>query len=157
MYIAGSYFLSPLVKPLLNWEMGNLARNPDPEVFKTQFLKVMSTRPEKDRKCLEDDFVATGVIDSTREAFKQENDGVVWELKMYAQPWGFELEEVDFPGLVSRIPGQEGIFFLHFLASMAASVFDHVLNYIVVTDTMNIDAMARSLRHQYPGHHDAEG
>ena len=105
MYIAGSSFLSPLAKPLLNWEMGNLARNPDPEAFRTQFLKIMSTRPEKDRKCLEDDFVATGVIESTREAFKQDSDGVTWDLKMIAQPWGFELEEVDFPGLVSAVVG----------------------------------------------------
>lgn len=104
-------FLSLLAKPLLNWEMGNLARNPDLEAFRTQFLKVMSTRPEKDRKCLEDDFVAAGVIESTREAFKQDSEGVMWDLKMYAQPWGFELEEVEFPGLVSAIADPGGHFF----------------------------------------------
>lgn len=97
-YVAGSW-MSPIVKLLLDWEMGNLARNPDPEVFRKAFLKEMSGRPEPDRKCLENEFTAHHLIESCRESFIQGGDGVAHEAKLYARAWDFELEEVDFDGL----------------------------------------------------------
>lgn len=99
MYVAGSW-MSPLVKPLMNWEIGNLARDPSPEALEKQFLKIMSNRPEKDRKCLEDDWIRTNIIKTTREAFLQAGDGVAYDLKMFANKWGFELESIDSNGLV---------------------------------------------------------
>lgn len=64
--------MSPLFKPILNWEFGTLARNPDPEVFEKSFVKAMSGKPEKDRRCLDIDFVRKGLVEAMREAFVQD-------------------------------------------------------------------------------------
>lgn len=99
MYIAGSW-MSPILKPLMNWEIGNLARDADPEALEKQFMKIMSSRPEKDRKCLENDWIRSNLIKTTREAFVQEGGGAAYDLQMVARKWDFELESIDFDGLV---------------------------------------------------------
>jgi hypothetical protein len=66
-------------------------------------VKAVSGRPEKDRRCLDVDFVRKGLVGAMREAFLQDGAGPAHDIKMVAQPWGFELEDVDFEGLVCII------------------------------------------------------
>ncbi len=61
---------------------------------------MMSSRPEKDLKFLEDGWIRMNIMIPTREAFVQIGDGVAYDLKMFANKRDFELESVDFDGLV---------------------------------------------------------
>lgn len=78
----------------LDWEFGNAARNNDKSVFANTFMKVMESRSERDRRCLDDLELREIVIESMREAFRQGSEGAAWELGLYGD-WGFELEKVN--------------------------------------------------------------
>jgi pimeloyl-ACP methyl ester carboxylesterase len=91
---AGLYLPQVIMRKVLDWEFGNVARDPDKGKFEEMFMKVMEKRAEKDRRCLDDLPFREVVIESMREAFIQGSEGAAWDLTLYGN-WGFELEEVD--------------------------------------------------------------
>ena len=88
-----------LLAPLLEWQLGNAARDPDPKVLENLFMKEMSDRPEADQKCLEDLEFRKELVDSMRECLKTGSQGVAWEARLFGSDWRYELEEVQFDGL----------------------------------------------------------
>lgn len=89
----GLWLPQAVVTRLLDWEFGNMAKNPDKEEFERAFMKGMALKPESDRKCLDDLPFREVVIESTREAFKQGSRGPAWDCKLYGD-WGFEISSV---------------------------------------------------------------
>ncbi|RDW58412.1 hypothetical protein BP5796_12342 [Coleophoma crateriformis] len=79
---------------LLDWEFGTAATNRDPKVFEDSFMKVIDSRNERDRRCLDDVSFRKSMIESMREAFRQGAMGPAWDCGLYPN-WGFELEELD--------------------------------------------------------------
>jgi pimeloyl-ACP methyl ester carboxylesterase len=88
-----------LLALLLEWQLGKVARDPDPKVLEDLFMKEMSERPEADRKCLENLEFRNELVDSVRECFKAGSQGAAWEARLFGSDWGFELDEVQFDGL----------------------------------------------------------
>ena len=88
-----------LLSLLLEWQLGKVARDPDPKVLEDLFMKEMSERPEADRKCLENLEFRNVLVDSVRECFKAGSQGAAWEARLFGSDWGFELDEVQFDGL----------------------------------------------------------
>jgi pimeloyl-ACP methyl ester carboxylesterase len=87
---AGTWLPQAVMSKLLDWEFGNSAKSPDKEEFERAFMKGMASKPERDRKCLEDLPFREIAIESMREAFKQGSRGPAWDCKLYGD-WGFEL------------------------------------------------------------------
>ena len=97
LWTAASTWFSGAVAPFLDWTMGQVARDTDhPEKLEGLFMREMAGRHENDLKCLEDLVLRKQVIESLREAFKQDSYGVAWEAKIYGSDWDFKLEDVDF-------------------------------------------------------------
>ncbi|KAN0104979.1 alpha/beta-hydrolase [Hyaloscypha variabilis] len=90
---AGLWLPQAVLMKVLDWEFGNAIKNSDKEEFEKVFMKIMSSRPESDRKCLDDLPFREVVIASTREAFKQGSRGLAWDFQLYGN-WGFELEDI---------------------------------------------------------------
>lgn len=90
---------TPLLVPLLDWQLGKAARNPDPKVFEDMFAKEMNAQPGADGKCLEDLEFRRQLMESIRESVRAGSAGAAWEARLYASEWGFELDEVQFDGL----------------------------------------------------------
>jgi pimeloyl-ACP methyl ester carboxylesterase len=90
---------TPLVAPLIDWQLGQAARDSDPTVLEKLFMKEMSGRPEVDRKCLENLGLKQQLLDSLRESVKFGSQGMAWEARLFGSDWGFELKEVEFEGL----------------------------------------------------------
>lgn len=84
-----------LVGTLLDSQIGNIARHPDPSLFRDAFLKEIQSRPEVDRKVFEDERSKDALIESTREGLRQGGQGPAWEASLFGSAWGFELEEID--------------------------------------------------------------
>ena len=87
--------LSGIVAPLLDWSMGNAARDQDPEKLARVFMQEMAGRHEKDLRCLDDLELRSQVIEALREAFRHDSYGVAWEARLYGSDWGIALEDVD--------------------------------------------------------------
>lgn len=91
-----SWFPS-LVGTIMDWTLGSVARDTEhPEIFEQRILKEMETRPEPDRRCLEDESFKNNFVTSVREAFHSSANGAGWEAKLLGTSWGFELEDVEF-------------------------------------------------------------
>ncbi|KAE9364025.1 alpha/beta-hydrolase [Stipitochalara longipes BDJ] len=90
---AGLWLPQSLMAMVMDWEMGNIAKNPNKEEFEKSFMKMMASRPEIDRKCLDDLPFREIVIASTREAFKQGSRGLAYDFKLYGD-WGFKLDDI---------------------------------------------------------------
>ena len=90
---AGLYLPQAVMMKILDWEFGNVARDPDRGKFEVEFMKVMEKRAERDRECLDDLPFREVVIESMREGFRQGSKGPAWDCALYGD-WGFGLEEV---------------------------------------------------------------
>ena len=88
-----------LVAPLLEWQLGKAARDPDTKTFEDMFMKEMSGRPDVDRKCLDNLEFRKQFVDSVRESLRAGGQGAAWEARLFGSEWGFELDEVQFDGL----------------------------------------------------------
>lgn len=100
LWLASSSLLSPLMAPLMDWMFGQTARDTKhPEKLHNFFVKSMSTKPAKDRECLQDAEVTTMIVEAMRESFVQRSEGVAQDIKVIAGPWGFELSDIDQPDL----------------------------------------------------------
>jgi pimeloyl-ACP methyl ester carboxylesterase len=97
MFVAA--WATSLLAPLLDWQLGKVARDPDPKLLEDLFTKEMSGLPEPDRKCIENEQFRKELVESLRECFKKGSQGAVWEARLYGCDWGFELEEVQAEGL----------------------------------------------------------
>jgi len=84
---------------LLDWQLGKVARDPDPKALEELFVKEMSGRPEADRKVIENLHFRKEIVDSLRECLKGGSQGAAWEARLYGTDWEFEMEEVQFDGL----------------------------------------------------------
>lgn len=91
---AGAYLPQVVMIKLLDWEFGNVARDPDRGKFGEMFMKNMEKKNERDRRCLDDLPFREVVIESMREGFRQGSKGAAWDCSLYAN-WGFELEMVN--------------------------------------------------------------
>jgi len=92
--VAGTWLPTAVMTKLLDWEFGDAIKNENRETLEEKFLKAMESKPESDRRCLDDLPFREVVIDSMREAFRQGSEGPAWECGLFGQ-WGFDLEEVD--------------------------------------------------------------
>lgn len=90
---AGLWLPQAVMMTAMNWEFGTV-NNPDKEEAEKAFMKIMASRPEADRKCLDDLPFREIVISSTREAFKQGSRGLALDFKLYGD-WGFKLEDIN--------------------------------------------------------------
>jgi pimeloyl-ACP methyl ester carboxylesterase len=86
---------------VIDMAMGKAARDPDPKAFDDYIMKEIGTRLEVDKVVLEDDINRDIFIDGTREAFRQDGQGVAWEARLYGSPWGFKFPELEV--------GEEGV------------------------------------------------
>lgn len=89
--------LSKLAGSSMNSQWGDLARNPDPTAFYAACEKEMSRRPEVEQRALQG-FERIALFDPMREAFSRDGRGVGLEIKLQANEWGFELNEIDCGG-----------------------------------------------------------
>lgn len=88
-----------LLASLLDWQLGKVAKDPDPKALEDMFVSETSTLPEPDRKCIENEQIRKELVESLREALRHGSQGAAWEARLYGTEWGFELEEVQFDGL----------------------------------------------------------
>jgi pimeloyl-ACP methyl ester carboxylesterase len=85
-----------LMGAVLDFGIGRPARNEaDPSKFDEVVMEDMKTRPEVDVKCFENEEFKEGFLKSVREGVIVSGQGMAWELKLNALPWGFELYEID--------------------------------------------------------------
>lgn len=91
---AGVYLPQVVMMKVFDWEFGNAARDPDETKFEEVFMKGMESKPERDRRCLDDLAFRKIMIESMREGFRRGSKGAAWDFQLYGD-WGFELEEVD--------------------------------------------------------------
>jgi len=76
---AGLYLPQVVMMKVLDWEFGNMARDPDKGKFEKVFMKAMKKRVERDRRCLDDLPFREVVIESMREGFRQGSKGAAWD------------------------------------------------------------------------------
>lgn len=95
---AGRYLPQVVMSKMLDWEFGNMARDPDKKIFQDGFMKVMDKRPGKDRECLDDLPFREVAIESMREAFRQGSKGPAWDLTLFGN-WGFDIGDINGEGL----------------------------------------------------------
>jgi pimeloyl-ACP methyl ester carboxylesterase len=89
-----------LVGAMFEWGLGEAARDEgNPGVFEEVILKDMASRPEADRRCLEDEEFRTRFLNSARESFRVSSQGVAWEARLFGSPWGFALTDVKYEGV----------------------------------------------------------
>lgn len=59
--------------------------------------KMLKQLPNADKKIFENTYYQDSMVQSLKEAFRQNVDGVVNDFKLLAKPWGFNLEEIQCP------------------------------------------------------------
>lgn len=100
IWLASSSLLSSLMAPLLDWMFGQTARDTEhPQKLHEFFMRSMSTKPAKDRECLEDSEATEMMVEALRESFVQGSKGVAQDIKIITDRWGFELTDIDQPDL----------------------------------------------------------
>src|SRR5215217_2518586 len=67
-----------------------------PMRFRPLLLKMLLLRP-CDAASLRDDAAFEAIFESQRRAWRGSAEGVMADAQIYAQPWGFSLEDVDVP------------------------------------------------------------
>jgi pimeloyl-ACP methyl ester carboxylesterase len=81
-----------LVPPVFGPVAGLMRRHPE------RLLALLASHvPQRDRDVLERPQVRAALADSMREAVRQGGAGAALDAVLYTRPWGFSLEEIDFP------------------------------------------------------------
>jgi pimeloyl-ACP methyl ester carboxylesterase len=94
-----SYWVPGFLGWLVNWQLGNAARNPDPNVLKDMIKKSLNGLPQRDREAVENSDFGLVMMDAARECFvKGGSEGITLETHLLTLDWGFELEDVDLAG-----------------------------------------------------------
>jgi len=87
----------PLRLPWLSRRLhGRAARLADREPMRL-LREASGTLPASERAVLESPEIASIFIDAAFEAFRSGTDGLVHELRVLAEPWGFALEAIEAP------------------------------------------------------------
>jgi len=60
---------------------------------------IMQELPEPDREVIEKLELKGIFLDDLRESFRQGTKGQAYEMRLYAQPWGFRLEDITFDNM----------------------------------------------------------
>jgi pimeloyl-ACP methyl ester carboxylesterase len=76
-----------------------------------QFM--LSIVPAPDRIVLNRPSVRSAITDSIRESVHQGADGILQEMALYTQPWGFDLSEIDLPITLWHGTADETVPILH--------------------------------------------
>jgi len=94
-----SYWAPSFLGWVMDWELGNAARNPDPEVLKAMMKRATARLPQRDQDALADTEFGTVMVESARESFaKPGGEGVALESHLLTLDWGFQLEDIDLEG-----------------------------------------------------------
>ena len=65
--------------------------------FDLAFEKLVADLPDSDKKLLHQPAIAEMFKKDVAEAFRQGSKGVVSDMKILSEPWGFSLEEIELP------------------------------------------------------------
>jgi pimeloyl-ACP methyl ester carboxylesterase len=86
-----------LFGPLIWAAIGRVARNETAanKAFSAQIKRL----PEADQKAMRNPQNFDGLLSSTLQAFQQGSTGPIHDGKLYAQSWGFRLEDVSMPNI----------------------------------------------------------
>lgn len=87
--------LSRLLRPLIWLSIGR-HNQMDEEKAEKSIAKMMQKLPESDRKVLGKSELRRLFMEDSRESFRQGTRGPAYECRLYVQPWGFRLEDIDF-------------------------------------------------------------
>jgi len=98
MLLKAASWAPGIVEPLLEFGIGKAARAEDGKSFEALIMQDMVSRPEVDRKCMDDLDLRGMFLDSVRESPREGTKGMAWEAKLFGCPWGFELDELDVEG-----------------------------------------------------------
>lgn len=94
-----SYWAPSFLGWLMDWQLGNAARDPDPNVLKTMLQKSSKNLPQRDQDAMERADFGPVMLDAARESFvKGGSRGIALESHLLALDWGFELEGIDLEG-----------------------------------------------------------
>ncbi|KAF2168189.1 hypothetical protein M409DRAFT_21633 [Zasmidium cellare ATCC 36951] len=140
-------WLQGVVAFLLDWEMGDLARETEhPERFVDAFMKAMSApdRPAADAEVLQDEVLRAQVIAATREAFRQSSIHSAWEAGLY-DDWKFQLSDLDFKGRLEIWHGRLHVNVPVAMAEKAAARMPWATLHLV-EDVAHLSLPARYLR-----------
>jgi len=83
-----------LLSPLLWWILGRHMQ--DREKAESMLAEGVEYRPEPDRDLLQNPEMMELYYAETAEAFRQRAKGPAHDFRLYTQPWGFRLEEIEF-------------------------------------------------------------
>jgi pimeloyl-ACP methyl ester carboxylesterase len=64
------------------------------DVFRDRTMKVMAVTSEEDKRCMADEKISEGMLDTFRESLQQGSKGMTHEGKLLGGSWGFELESL---------------------------------------------------------------
>ncbi|KAF2871924.1 alpha/beta hydrolase fold domain-containing protein [Massariosphaeria phaeospora] len=98
-----------LLGSLVDSMLGTAARNPDPKVLEAAMKKELATRTEIDQRAMIDERNWPAFVESTREGLRQGGQGLGWDTKLFGDPWGFDLEELDADIPVTMWHGTEDV------------------------------------------------
>jgi len=62
--------------------------------WEKNYQRLIEILPESDQKIVLDPIIKERMINKTVEAFRQGSQGPAHDFKLYAKPWGFELDEI---------------------------------------------------------------
>ena len=87
-------WMTGLLGGIMDMTIGKAARDPNPKHFEDRMLKDIENGPEADREAIKNSKNRRDFIEGKREGMRQGGQGAAWETKMYGNPWGFELQEL---------------------------------------------------------------
>ncbi|OGM45028.1 hydrolase [Aspergillus bombycis] len=83
-----------------DWTIVPAAHHPDSKVLEELLAKTVKNNfNETDSAVFDDEKVLKHAAKIVRESFRQGSQGYVQECKILTRPWGFDLREIDFPGV----------------------------------------------------------
>jgi pimeloyl-ACP methyl ester carboxylesterase len=85
-----------LGRMMYDWFVIPAAQHPDPDVFRKMVMDGVAALSAKDRALLDNVQLRDFLVDAAREHFRQGNQGLLDEWRIFVTEWGFELESVTF-------------------------------------------------------------
>ena len=99
-----------------------------PNTMMKQMLKQL---PEVDQILFCDPTISKAIIGATLEAFKNGINGPSQEMKLVLKPWGFDLENIQYPlniwhgALDKQVPVSNGVLFANLIPNAQLKLFEH--------------------------------
>ncbi|KAE8389635.1 Alpha/Beta hydrolase protein [Aspergillus alliaceus] len=83
-----------------DWVLVPAAQNPDPKAMENLLAKTVKRNFSKtDSSVFDDETILKHSAKILRESFRQGSQGYVHECRILTRSWGFDLREIDFPGV----------------------------------------------------------